>query len=216
MLIGAAPAVAGDDRALRAALCCAADPFLVAGDDFRISLRLEIEAEAPESVVLRLPPLLAETRVDAARLDLILDAGELASAGARASRIVAPLQALGVGLSLDLGTDIAIDRAAALFRVGEGAGATIWPDAIRLTCAGAEDVHRMRALRVLFEKTPESAPVLLADGVPSTGLLSQLRKAGASRGQGACFGAPFALRELELLLAARSDAASGAIEAARA
>jgi hypothetical protein len=57
---------------------------------------------------------------------------------------------------------------------------------------------------------------LLAYGVPDSGLLSHLRRAGARLAQGECFGAPFALRDFAALLAARRRAQGGPVEARQA
>jgi CheY-like chemotaxis protein len=228
------PACADDAEALRVALVCAADGRLSVDDSFRICLRLGFDADGLDDFLPRLPLLLEEACVRPLRLDLILCAGEIIADAARAVRTLAALKAAGVSLTLDLGGLAQKERRpsalveaceAALALTCDGAWPQGWRPEIRLPCENAEGVELALVLRRAIERFSEGealkrAPLLLADGVPSSALLSALRRAGVSGAQGPCFGAPFALRDLGSLLAARHVAPPAApapqVEARRA
>lgn len=230
VLSAGSAASADDAEALRVALACAADGRLSAEDSFRICLRLGFDADDLDDFLLRLPLSLAEACVRPSRLDLILCAREIIADEARASWALAALRSAGVSLTLDLGTLAQTARRpaalveaceAALSLTCDGARGQGWRPEIRLPCGDAEGVELARVLRDAVAQFMEGdalkrAPLLLADGVSSTALLSALRRVGVSRAQGPCFGAPFALRDLGSLLAARPGASAPRIEARRA
>ncbi|WP_296715215.1 response regulator [Rhodoblastus sp.] len=232
---GGSPAEAsGEGSGLRVALACAADVRLSGDDSFRIGLRLGFGPESLDDFLPRLPQRLAEACVRPSRLDLIICAGEIIADAARARPALATLTMAGVSLTLDLGglaqagrrpSELIDACEEALALTCDGARPQTRRPEIRLPCQSADGVELARDLCGAIERACagdalKRAPLLLADGVPSAALLSALRRAGASRAQGPCFGAPFAWRDLGALLAARHVAPAGApalqIEARRA
>jgi CheY-like chemotaxis protein len=227
----------GEGSGLRIALACAADGRLTGDESFRISLGLGLgpgfESEGLDDFLPRLPLRLIEACVRPSRLNLILCVAEIIADAARARRALAALTTVGVSLTLDLGRLArAGRRPSELVEACEDALALTRDNArpqtrrpeIRLPCQNAEGVELARGLSSVIDRNCEGDALkrepLLADGVPSAALLSALRRAGVSRAQGPCFGAPFAWRDLGSLLAARHVAPSGAralqIEARRA
>jgi CheY-like chemotaxis protein len=213
LLSGAAPARADDPDALREALAFVAAKRIGPGDGFRLCLRLTLESGAAQAMPLRLASLLVEP----ARLQFLICAREAAADRARAGRILSALSALGVGLALDLGDVPPLDReAAALALASALEPATNGRPAVEAPCRDAGDVATMAALHAATLSLGDKAPLLLAYDVPESGLLSNLRRAGVRLAQGACFGAPFALRDFAALLAARRRAQGGPVEARQA
>jgi CheY-like chemotaxis protein len=222
LLSGGAPANALDARALRAALDCAREGRASAADVFRVSLRLALGQDAlgqdgVESLLLRLPPLLAGAKAAPSRLDLILSAQDLAADAACGERVISALDALGVGVTLDLGAGRQLDglvpedrRDPALASILGGVFAQGKRRAIRFSCHDGDGVALARRLRGATERLFQRAPLLVADGAPAANLLSALRRAGASRALGPCFGAPFALSEIAALRAAQLGGKAGA------
>jgi len=179
-----------DAESLHAALACAAQRSLSGSGVFKVGLRLGFGDDS-------------------------------ASDASRASRIISALKAFGVGLTLDLGRLAPDDRQAAALSLacGDNPGPG-WRHTLILPCQDADGVEKARALLAEAARQSEPAPLLLADGVPSPNLLRSLRRAGVSRAQGPCFGAPFALRDVGALLGAglgeRAGAKADEIEARRA
>lgn len=214
LLSGLAPAEAVDPDAMRAALACIAERRVAADEGFRLSLRLDLDGDGAEAVAPRLAASLAAGTAEPSRLELILCARQIVLDQARAGRIVDALNALGVSLMLDLGDLPAAERLSTALTLAEGGLPSGWRHAIRFPCRENGGIELAGALRAGITRLGRPAPLLLADGVPTASLLSPLRRAGASRAQGPCFGAPFALRGFGALLAARPRAKAGAIEAA--
>ncbi|MCI4677348.1 response regulator [Rhodoblastus acidophilus] len=213
---GAREAEFSDREALSVALSCAARTRRDGVENFRLCLRLSLASDDAESFVLRLPPLLAESGVEPARLDLILPVTDMLANGARADRLVPALAALGAGLTFDLG---ALGQ--------DSADAPHWPvlqkalaqgaiGAIRFSSPDDGGVARARALRARIERQFGKTPVLRAADAASPALLAPLRRAGVGWAQGPCFGAPFALRDFSALLGTRAAEDAPEIKARRA
>ena len=201
-LRGSEPAEAGDPEALRAALAGARE--LRAGRrPLRLSLRLRIGGEGAAASTLRVASLLSKTRVQPGWLDLQLCAREALAEPRRADEAAHILNALGVGLTLDLRSLSPRDLAArGEWAAPLGQFAEAWRPAIIFPCGDARSPSVARLIRAAVARRLGRAPTLLADGVASPALLTPLRRAGVGEAQGACFGAPFAARDLNALLAA--------------
>lgn len=215
LLRGDSAGEAADFEALRAALVCAAKMGLPASDSFCISLRLT--GEGMETSFLRLLPLLAETAVSSSRLDVVLGAKEIAADDGRVRPFVRNLQALGVGITLDIGELPASElQDASFLTTSLGMIAESPRPGISFSCLNAGGLETGSFLRAWVARRLSRATVLLASGVPSPALLPLLRRAGVGLAQGPCFGAPIAPRNLPTLLAAHADGAVKEIEARRA
>jgi CheY-like chemotaxis protein len=217
LLNGAAPARADDPDALREALAFVAAKRIGPDDGFRLCLRLTLDSGAAEAMPLRLASLLVEAEVEPARLQFVVCAREAAADRSRAGRILAALSALGVGLAFDLGDAPPPEcKAAALALANELEPAASGRPAVAAACRDAGDVAAIAALHAETLSLGDKAPLLLSYDVPESGLLGNLRRAGVRLAQGACFGAPFALRDFAALLAARRRAQGGPVEARHA
>jgi CheY-like chemotaxis protein len=216
-LRGGAPAEIADVDALRAALSCASELRLAPDAVFRMNLRLNFLAGEAEASLLRLPPLLVQSGVKPSRFDLVVCAEEFAADRPRAERLAQALKMLGSGMTVDVG-DLsagALQEArfwSPLLRCVEQG---LLP-AIRFACRDEGGVETGRYLHARTLRDVGKAAALCAAGVPSSALLPRLRRAGVEWAKGPCFGAPFAPRGFETLLAARSGRAGAESEARRA
>jgi len=198
------PADLGDPEATRILLETAA--ALQAGGRGPVSLtltaRLDGDGDAPAAK--KLGDRLAEAGLEPHWLDLRLEAAEILAAPRQAEWEAQAFSLLGVGLTLQLGT------------LSSGAGRTgklappleqfieNWGPSIAFACPEAP----ADALRLARRLGRRARPVhLIAEAVGSAALLKALRRAGAREAQGACFGAPFAARDLtNLFPPAETDA----------
>ena len=208
------PADARDGEALRAALACASALQSSLRRPFSLGLRLRIGPSGPAAMALLLAPLLAEARVSPDWIDLQICAREALAEPARTEEEARALQALGVGLTLDLA---ALPPHA--LRGGEAWTAPLtdfmaqWRPVLKFPCGDEDAIAFGRRLRpqsgskaanskAAGSKATGSkaqSALLLADRVASSALLRPLLRAGVSLAQGACFGAPFSARDLQSL-----------------
>ncbi len=203
-LRGLDPADAGDAEALRAALACASALRNLRRSPLRISLKLRLAREAAAPLALQIAPLMAEMRVPPAWLDLRICAQEALSERRLADEQARALKALGVSLTLDLGS-----LAPSEFRGGEDwveslrAFAEMWRMTIMFPCGDGHAGTRLLGRLVAGEGR---TPLLLADGVASASQLTPLLRAGVGQAQGSCFGAPFSARDFKSLFAVGPNA----------
>ncbi|MBB4197820.1 hypothetical protein CCR94_11660 [Rhodoblastus sphagnicola] len=184
------PADLADPDALRVVLDSAAPLQGLRRAPIRFTLAARLDSKPLAPAALRLPGLLAEARVAPGWLDLRFDAERILAAPDRAEDEARAFAALGAALSVDLG---AFSREA-----GEGALAapleqfiSSWEPALVFACGAPEEAPRLARGR--------ESVALIAAGVGNAALLTPLRRAGVREAQGACFGAPFAPRDLSNL-----------------
>jgi CheY-like chemotaxis protein len=206
VLGGLDPAEADDPKALRAALACAAVLRNSRGSPLSFSLKLRLRRAEAAPLTLQIAPLLAETRIPPAWLDLRICAQEALAESRRAEEQARALKALGVGLTLDLGA-----LAPGKLHGREDwleplrAFAKMWRPTIMFPCGDGHAAALARLLRRLAAGEG-CAPLLIADGVASASLLTPLLRAGVGQAQGRCLGAPFAARDFNSLFAVGPNA----------
>jgi CheY-like chemotaxis protein len=196
VLFGGCPAELGDAQALRALLSSAAQLRARRQDPIRFTLAARFaEGEAP--MALRLVGRLAESGLAPYWLNMRFEAWEILASPNRAEREAQAFDALGVGLTLDLGSLSQDARREKGWALAEPLEAFIeqWRPSIAFDCARGEDEAQRLALR-LSGWRGQRPVTLLAEGVHSVAMLKPLRRAGVSEAQGACFGAPFTPRDL--------------------
>ncbi len=215
LLRGADEAELRDPEALRAALACA-ERTKDAERAFRVALRLGRGGEGVEAAILRLAPLVADSRIKLPPLDLLVPIDDMRADAGRLEKVAHSLKPFGPRWVIDLGPprDAAAEAAdwpVLLRALKEG-----WGDALRVPIPDRSDVERARDLRARIERATGKAPVLRATEVGSRELLPALRRVGVDRAQGSCFGAPFAAQDFSALLGARAGEAGCEMEACRA
>jgi CheY-like chemotaxis protein len=163
------------------------------GPPIRFTLKASLDPDATAPAALRLASELARTGVAPSWLDLRFDAADIVAAPGWAEQEARGFEALGVGMSVDLG---ALARGG---KHGKLAGPleqfiTVWRPSLVFACAGLPGAAERLARRLGGRRARPVA--LIAAGVDSAPLLRPLRRAGVSQAQGACFGAPLAPRDL--------------------
>jgi CheY-like chemotaxis protein len=188
------PAELADPEAVWVVLAAAQPLRDCRGEPVRFTLKARLDPDATAPAALRLASELARAGVAPSWLDLRFDAADIVAAPGRAEEEARGFEALGVGLSVDLG---------ALARGGKhGALAgplekfiAVWRPALVFSCGGLPGAA-VRLARRLGRGRRERPVALIAAGVDNAPWLRPLRRAGVSEAQGACFGAPLAPRDL--------------------
>ncbi len=164
----------------------------------RVAARLD--GDAQESAAVALAKRLAETGVAPHWLDLRFDAAEIFVAPQRAEEEARALKTLGVGLTLNLGAVNLGILGRDIGRTGRlAAPIEQFIDALRPTVAFSCPESPSEALKITRLLGRGARFPLVAGEVANAATLTLLRRAGVCEAQGACFGAPFAARDLSNL-----------------
>jgi CheY-like chemotaxis protein len=200
------PAALADPDDLRVVLASAGQLRASYREPVRFTLTAGLDRESSAPAALALAGQLAQTGVAPCWLDLLFDAAGIVAAPDRAEAEAAAFDALGTPLTVELG---ALTREAGKDgRFAEPLERFIarWRPSLAFDCPQAPDDALRLARRLTGARRERKAP-FIAKGVGGAALLTPLRRAGVHEAQGACFGAPFAARDLPGLFAPARDAA---------